>query len=174
MPLSTAANAFRLPAGSAGRVITATDSDYDKLRTVMYGGYDKRPAQLVRVADAADTAAAIAYARDNQLELAVRSGGHSGAGHSTTHGGLVIDVRDLNEINIDAANRTVWVGAGVTAIALTEALAPHQLIVGFGDAGTVGISGITLGGGVGYLARKHGLSIDSLLAIGSDQLDRQQ
>lgn len=165
MPLSTAANAFRLPAGSAGRVITATDSDYDKARTVMYGGYDKRPAQIVRVADAADTAAAIVYARDNGLELAIRSGGHSGAGHSTTHGGLVIDVRDLKGVDIDATNRTVWVGAGVTAMELTEALAPHQLIVGFGDAGTVGISGITLGGGVGYLARKHGLSIDSLLAV---------
>ncbi len=174
MPLSTAANPFRLPAGSAGRVITATDSDYDKARTVMYGGYDKRPAQIVRVADAADTAAAIAYARDSRLELAGRSGGHSGAGHSTTHGGVVIDVRDLKGIDIDAANRTVWVGAGVTAIELTEALAPHQLIVGFGDAGTVGISGITLGGGVGYLARKHGLSIDSLLAVELVTADGQQ
>lgn len=165
MPLSTAANALRLPAGSPGRIITATDSDYDKARTVMYGGYDKKPAAIVRVADAADVAAAITYARDNRLELAVRSGGHSGAGHSTTQGGLVIDVRDLTEIDIDAANRTVWVGAGVTAIELCEALAPHNLIVGFGDAGTVGVSGITLGGGVGYLARKYGLSIDSLLAV---------
>ena len=165
MPLSTAANAFRLPAGSAGRVITASDSDYDKLRTVMYGGPDRRPAQIVRVADAADIGAAVAYARDNRLELAIRSGGHSGAGHSTTQGGLVIDLRDLKDIEIDAGNAIVWVGAGVTAGELTEALAPHQLVVGFGDTGSVGVSGITLGGGVGYLARKHGLSIDSLLAV---------
>ena len=165
MPLSTNANALRLPAGSAGRVITATDSDYDKLRAVMYGGHDKRPGAIVRVANAADISAAIAYARDSGLELAIRSGGHSGAGHSTTEGGLVIDVRDLREIDIDATNRTVWVGAGVTAIELCEAVAPHNLIVGFGDAGTVGVSGITLGGGVGYLARKYGLSIDSLLAV---------
>ena len=165
MPLSTAANAFRLPAGSAGRIVTASDTDYDKLRTVMYGGPDKRPAHIVRVSDAADIAAAIAYARDNRLELAIRSGGHSGAGHSTTDGGLVIDLRDLKDIAIDAANRTVWVGAGVTAGELTEALAPHQLVVGFGDTGSVGVSGITLGGGVGYLARKYGLSIDSLLAV---------
>jgi len=165
MPLSPAANAFRLPAGSAGRVITSTDSDYDKLRTVMYGGPDKRPSQIVRVADAADIAAAIAYASDNRLELAIRSGGHSGAGHSTTEGGVVIDVRDLKGIDIDAANRTVWVGAGVTAGELTEALAPHQLVVGFGDTGSVGVSGITLGGGVGYLARKYGLAIDSLVAV---------
>ena len=165
MPLSTNANALRLPTGSAGRVITQTDSDYDKLRSVMYGGYDKRPGAIVRVANAEDVAAAIAYARESGLELAIRSGGHSGAGHSTTQGGLVIDVRDLDGIDIDATNRTVWVGAGVTAIELCEALAPHNLIVGFGDAGTVGISGITLGGGVGYLARKYGLSIDSLLAV---------
>lgn len=165
MPLSTAANTFRLPAGSAGRVITASDADYDQLRTVMYGGLDRRPAQIVRVSDAADIAAALAYARDHRLELAIRSGGHSAAGHSTTDGGVVIDVRDLKDIDIDASNRTVWVGAGVTAMELTAALAPHQLIVGFGDAGSVGISGITLGGGVGYLARKHGLSIDSLLAV---------
>jgi FAD/FMN-containing dehydrogenase len=131
----------------------------------MYGGYDKRPGAIVRVANAEDVATAIAYARDSGLELAIRSGGHSGAGHSTTQGGLVIDVRDLDGIDIDATNRTVWVGAGVTAIELCEALAPHNLIVGFGDAGTVGISGITLGGGVGYLARKYGLSIDSLLAV---------
>lgn len=174
MPLSTAANAFRLPAGSAGRVITATDSDYDKLRTVMYGGPERRPASIIRVADAADIVAAITHARDNRLELAIRSGGHSGAGHSTTEGGVVIDVRDLKGIDIDATNRTVWVGAGATAIELTEALAPHQLIVGFGDAGTVGISGITLGGGVGYLARKHGLSIDSLLAVELVTADGQQ
>lgn len=174
MPLSPAANAFRLPAGSAGRVITATDSDYDKVRTVMYGGPDKRPASIVRVGDAADIAAVIAFARDNRLELAIRSGGHSGAGHSTSEGGLVIDVRDLTGIDIDAASRTVWVGAGVTAMELTQALAPHQLIVGFGDAGSVGISGITLGGGVGYLARKHGLSIDSLLAAELVTADGQQ
>jgi FAD/FMN-containing dehydrogenase len=165
MPLSTNANALSLPAGLTGRVITAADLDYDKLRAVMYGGYDKRPGAIVRVANADDVAAAIACAKDAGLELAVRSGGHSASGHSTTQGGLVIDVRDLDGIDIDAANRTVWVGAGVTAIALTEALAPHNLIVGFGDAGTVGISGITLGGGVGYLARKYGLSIDSLLAV---------
>ena len=105
MPLSTNANALRLPAGSAGRVITQTDSDYDQLRSVMYGGYDKRPGAIVRVANAEDVAAAIAYARDSGLELAIRSGGHSGAGHSTTQGGLVIDVRDLDGIRGDDGGR---------------------------------------------------------------------
>ena len=166
MPLtSTAATTTRLPADITGAVIAPDHPDYEKARTVLYGGLDKRPAAILRVADTDDIIAAIAHARDNGLELAVRSGGHSAAGHSTTDGGLVIDVRNLKSIDIDPAARTVWAGAGTTAVELTEALAEHQLIVGFGDAGTVGLSGITLGGGVGYLSRKHGLSIDSLLAV---------
>lgn len=165
MPLtSTAATTTRLPAGIAGTVITPDHPDYDQARTVTYGDLLKRPGLIIRVAGPDDIATAIAYARDNGLELAVRSGGHSGGGFSSTEGGLVIDVRGLKSIEIDPEARTVWAGSGVTAMELTEALAPHKLIVGFGDAGTVGISGITLGGGVGYLSRKHGLTIDSLLA----------
>ncbi|WP_423066727.1 FAD-binding oxidoreductase [Devosia sp. CN2-171] len=165
MPLtSTAATTTRLPAGIAGTVITPDHPDYDQARTVTYGDMFKRPGLIVRVSGPDDIATAIAYARDNGLELAVRSGGHSGAGFSSTEGGLVIDVRDLKGIDIDPDNKTVWASAGVTAVELTEALTPHKLIVGFGDAGTVGVSGITLGGGVGYLSRKHGLTIDSLLA----------
>jgi FAD/FMN-containing dehydrogenase len=145
-------------------VITPDHPDYDQARTVTYGDMLRRPGLIVRVAGPADIATAIAHARDNGLELAVRSGGHSGGGFSSTEGGLVIDVRGLKQIEIDPETRTAWAGSGVTATELTQALAPHKLIVGFGDAGTVGISGITLGGGVGYLSRKHGLTIDSLLA----------
>lgn len=165
MPLSPVANDTRLPTNLAGTLITPDHPKYDKSRVVVYGGHDKRPAAIVRVANADDIASAIAHARDNGLELAIRSGGHSAAGHSTTDGGIIIDVRALDGIDIDPSAGTAWVGAGVTAIELIEALAPHQLVVGFGDAGTVGVSGITLGGGVGYLARKFGLSIDSLLAV---------
>jgi len=166
MPLtSPAATYTRLPPALAGTIIEPGHADYDKARAVIYGGIDKRPRAIVRVADSADIATLIAHARENGLELAVRSGGHSGAGHSSTQGGIVIDVRDLKSIDIDAAGKTVWAGAGVTAAELAAALAPHQMVVGFGDTGTVGISGITLGGGVGYLARKYGLSIDSLLAV---------
>ena len=165
MPLtSTAATTTRLPAGIAGTVITPDHPDYDQARSVTYGDKLKRPGLIVRVAGPADIASAIAHARDNGLDLAIRSGGHSGAGFSSTEGGLVIDVRDLRGIDIDPEARTVWAGAGVTAVELTRALEPDQLIVGFGDVGTVGVSGITLGGGVGYLSRKHGLTVDSLLA----------
>jgi FAD/FMN-containing dehydrogenase len=147
-----------------GRVIAPDDDGYDEARTVVAGGIDRHPAAIVRVADAADVAAVIKAARDTGSELAVRSGGHSGAGHSVSEGGIVIDLRDMKELDIDVAGRTVWAETGLTAVEVTSATAEHGLAVGFGDTGSVGIGGITLGGGVGYLVRKHGLTIDSLLA----------
>jgi FAD/FMN-containing dehydrogenase len=147
-----------------GRVITAEDADYDAARAITVGGIDRRPAVIVRVADANDVATVIGIARDSGLELAVRSGGHSGAGHSSTDGGIVIDVRDLDSLEIDVADRTAWAGSGVTAGAYTTAAAEHGLATGFGDTGSVGLGGLTLGGGVGYLVRKYGLTIDNLLA----------
>jgi FAD/FMN-containing dehydrogenase len=106
----------------------------------------------------------VTVARDLGIELAVRSGGHSGAGHGGTECGIVLDVRDLDSLQIDVPGRTAWAGSGLTAGAYTVAVAEHGLATGFGDTGSVGIGGITLGGGVGYLGRKHGLTIDALLA----------
>jgi FAD/FMN-containing dehydrogenase len=146
------------------RVIGPDDADYDAARSIMYTGLDRRPAAIVRVADAADVATVVSIARDSGVELAVRSGGHSAAGHSATEGGLVIDVRDLVGLDIDVDGRTAWAGSGLTAGAYTTAAAAHGLATGFGDTGSVGLGGLTLGGGVGYLVRKHGLTIDNLLA----------
>jgi hypothetical protein len=98
------------------------------------------------------------------VPLAVRSGGHGAGGFAVVDGGIVIDVRGLRAIEIDVAGRSAWAGAGCTAAELTTATVEHGLATGFGDTGSVGISGITLGGGVGYLSRMHGLTIDSLLA----------
>ena len=106
----------------------------------------------------------IALARDHGLDLAVRSGGHSGAAHSTVEGGIVLDVRDLDSLEIDEAARTAWAGSGLTAGAYTEAAAERGLATGFGDTGSVGLGGLTTGGGIGYLVRKYGLTIDNLLA----------
>lgn len=147
-----------------GRIVTPDDPDYDAMRVVALGSVDARPAVIVRAADAHDVARVVDLAREGGYELAVRSGGHSGAGHSTVDGGLVLDLRDLTSIEIDADGRTAWAGAGLTAGAFTAAAAEHGLAVGFGDTGSVGLGGITLGGGVGYLVRAHGLTIDSLLA----------
>ncbi|MDB5539225.1 MAG: linked oxidase domain protein [Devosia sp.] len=147
-----------------GRVISPRQADYDAVRTVALGNFARRPAAVIRVANAADVAAVLNFAQATGLEVAVRSGGHSVSGHSGSDGGLVIDLRDLNAIEIDRDASTAWAGTGLTAGEVTAAVEREKLIVGFGDSATVGIGGITLGGGIGYLIRKHGLTIDSLLA----------
>ena len=147
-----------------GRLILPSDPEYDEARTVVLGSVDRHPAAIAQVADARDVARVIAFAREEGLELAVRSGGHSGAGHGTTEGGIVIDVRSLKDLDIDVASRTAWAGSGLTALEYTQAASAHQLATGFGDTGSVGLGGLILGGGVGYLVRKSGLSIDHLLA----------
>src|ERR671923_2219903 len=147
-----------------GRVIAPGDPDYDEARTVFPGGIDRRPALIARVADAGDVSRAIALARDNGLPLSVRSGGHSAAGHSVNDDGIVVDLSDMKGLEIDAERRTAWAETGLTAGEYTTAASAHGLATGFGDTGSVGIGGITLGGGVGYLPRKFGLTIDSLLA----------
>ena len=147
-----------------GRVVTPGDPDYDTFRGIFLGGTDPRPAVIVRAANAADVAAAVTTARESGLPLAVRSGGHSGAGHGSVDGGMVIDLRDMKALDIDPAAKTAWAETGLTAAEVTGAAASHGLAIGFGDTGSVGIGGITLGGGVGYLGRKHGLTIDNLLA----------
>jgi FAD/FMN-containing dehydrogenase len=154
----------RLRAELPGRVITPGDPDYDTARTVMPGNIDLRPALIARVVNADEVAWTVAIAADTGIELAVRCGGHSAAGHGSIDGGLVIDLRGLDGLEIDVEDRTAWAGGGLTAIEVTKAVGAHGLVVGFGDTGSVGIGGITLGGGVGYLGRKHGLTIDSLLA----------
>jgi FAD binding domain-containing protein/berberine-like enzyme len=146
-----------------GRVIAPDDPGYDAARTVSLGGIDRHPAVIVQVADGADASRVIQVARDTGLELAVRCGGHSGAGHSATEGGIVIDVRNLKSLEIDPASRTAWAGSGLTAGEYTTAANEHGLATGFGDTGSVGLGGLTLGGGVGYLVRKYGLTIDNLL-----------
>ncbi|MDH2430323.1 FAD-binding oxidoreductase [Sphaerisporangium sp. TRM90804] len=145
-------------------MIEPHDDGYDEVRQVISGGFDLRPAAVIQVADADDVAKVIAFARDNGIELAVRGGGHSNAGHSITEGGIVLDVRNLSEIEIDVEGRTAWAGGGTTAGAYTAAVGEHGLATGFGDTGSVGLGGITLGGGIGFLVRKHGLTIDNLLA----------
>ncbi len=147
-----------------GRVIGPDDADYDKARTVFLGDVDRRPAVIIRPVDADDVATVIALAGETGLDLAVRSGGHSAAGHGVTDGGIVLDLGDLRSIDIDVDGQTVWAQTGLTAAELSTALGAHGLAVGFGDTGSVGIGGITLGGGIGYLVRKYGLTIDSLLA----------
>jgi FAD/FMN-containing dehydrogenase len=147
-----------------GQLIHPQDDGYDEARAVFYGGIDRRPAFIFRVANATDVSRVVALARESGMELAIRSGGHSVAGHSTTEGGIVLDLSGMKGLEIDLERRTAWAESGLTTGEYTVAVGAHGLATGFGDAGSVGIGGITLGGGVGYLVRKHGLTIDDLLA----------
>ena len=147
----------------AGRVITPTDADYDEARAVFSGSIDGHPAVIARVATSDDVAVVVNLARDSGTKLSVRGGGHSGAGHSTNDGGIVLDLSDMKGIDIDVENGTAWAETGLTAIEYLERVAEDGFVTGFGDTGSVGIGGITLVGGVGFLVRKFGLTIDSLI-----------
>jgi len=147
-----------------GELITPQDGTYDEARRVFFKGIDRRPLAVARVAGADDVARVVTAARETGLELAVRSGGHSRAGYGTSDGGLVIDLSGLNSIEIDDEGRSAWVGTGAKAGEYTVTTGERGRVTGLGDAGSVGIGGITLAGGIGFLSRKNGLTIDDLLA----------
>lgn len=151
-------------AGFEGPVIGPDDAGYDTARAVFYGHIDRRPAAVMRPAHAADVRRAIGLARQTGLVLAIRGGGHSLAGHSAVEGGIVLDLSGLKGLEIDVAEASAWAGAGLTAGEYSRAAGQYGLATGFGDTGAVGIGGLTVGGGIGYLVRKHGLTIDNLLA----------
>jgi len=143
-----------------GPVIVPGDSDYDTSRKVMSSAIDRHPALIVRAADIDDVVGVIELARETGMELAIRSGGHSNAGHGVSEGGIVLDLGSLKELDIDPDSRTAWAETGLTAGEYTTAAGKHGLATGFGDTGTVGLGGITLFGGIGLLVRKHGLTVD--------------
>jgi FAD/FMN-containing dehydrogenase len=146
-----------------GNVIGPDDPEYDDARSVFFTGFDRRPAAIVRVADASDVSQVVNLARETGAELAVRSGGHSRAGYGTSDGGIVVDLSAMNAVDVDAEGRTAWAQPGVRAGDYTRATGEHGLATGLGDAPTVGLGGITLSGGVGFLLRRNGLTIDDLL-----------
>ena len=145
-------------------MIAPNDAGYDEARAVFYGGIDRRPALIVRAQNATDVARGVSLARASGLELAVRSGGHSPVGHGVSDGGIVLDLSNMKALEFDLERRTVWAESGLTAGEYTTAAGAFGLATGFGDTGSVGIGGITLAGGIGFLVRKHGLTIDDLLA----------
>ena len=145
-------------------MVAPEDPAYDDARQVFFKGVDRRPVAVAQVAGAEEVAPVVSIARDTDLELAVRSGGHSRAGYGTTEGGIVIDLSEMKSLDIDADGRTAWVETGITAGEYTVATGERGLVTGLGDAGSVGIGGITLAGGIGFLVRKNGLTIDDLLA----------
>jgi hypothetical protein len=161
---TTSAAIDRLRDGVRGRIVARGEADFETAAGTMVTPPDSEPLVVARVADVADVQHVVRVARESGLPLAVRSGGHSGAGLGRVKDGIVVDVRGLDTIAIDADARTAWAGSGVTAGAYTLAAQEHGLATGFGDTGSVGLGGLVTGGGIGYLTRLHGLTIDSLLA----------
>jgi FAD/FMN-containing dehydrogenase len=146
-----------------GRLITRDDVDYDDARALYNGMIDKRPLLIARCADVADVSATVNFARDSGLSVAIRGGGHSGPGFGSVDDGLVIDLSTMKGVRVDPSNHTVRVGPGCTSGDVDHATHLFGLAVPFGIVSTTGVAGLTLGGGTGYLTRKHGLTIDNLL-----------
>lgn len=146
-----------------GRLIRPGDADYDEVRALYNGMIGKRPRLIARCADVADVIAAVNFAREQGLLLAVRGGGHSGPGLGSCDDGLVIDLSMMRSVRVDAANQTVRVEGGCTSGDVDHATHAFGLAVPFGIVSTTGVAGLTLGGGTGYLTRKFGLTIDNLI-----------
>jgi FAD/FMN-containing dehydrogenase len=157
-----------------GSLVLPGTQDYEEARLVHHANSDRRPAVIVRAADANDVAKTVRFARESGRRLSVRGGGHSLAGFGTNDGGIVLDLGAMKGLHIDVERRLAWAQPGLTAGEYTNAAAAHGLATPFGDTATVGIGGLTLGGGIGYLARKYGLAIDALQAVEMVTADGRQ
>src|SRR5271165_474069 len=147
-----------------GQVVAPDDPGYDAGRSVWNGDIDRRPAAVVHCWSPADVAAAIEFGRAHGLELSVRGGGHSTSGAAVSEGGLMIHLGALNQVTVDPVARRARVGGGATLAEMDAATQAHGLAVTGGVVSHTGVGGLTLGGGMGWLHRKLGLSIDNLLA----------
>jgi FAD binding domain/Berberine and berberine like len=152
-----------LSAGLRGTVITPASSEYDAARKVYNGMIDRRPDAIVRCANVADVRAAVNFAGEEGLTVAVRGGGHNGAGLAVCDQGVVIDLSSMKGMRVDPSTNTVRAEAGCTQADLNHAAGSFGLAVPVGVISTTGIAGLTLGGGTGYLTRKFGLALDNLL-----------
>ena len=160
-PIASARDAL---ASFGERLVGPDDGGYDEARALFNAMIDKRPALIARCETPADVAAVIRFAREHDLPLAVHGGGHNGGGLGSVDNGVVIDLSPMKAISVDPGTKTVRVGGGAVWGEVDAATQPHALAVPTGIISTTGVAGLTLGGGHGYLTRRHGLTIDSLLS----------
>ncbi|MFC1529927.1 FAD-binding oxidoreductase [Gemmatimonadota bacterium] len=152
-----------LAASLRGGLLTPDSAEYDDVRAVYNGMIDKKPASIARCVDAADVQTCVIYARDNSIPLAIRGGGHNAGGLGSVDDGLVIDLSLMRGIRVDPEDKTVRVQGGCRWGDVDHAAHPYGLAVPAGIISSTGVGGLTLGGGVGHLTRKYGLTIDNLL-----------
>src|SRR3954470_7388758 len=179
MPTPTATSPSSLAAalragGFVGRLVEPADADYDTARAGWNGAIDRRPAAVAYASDADDVAAVVRAARAAGVRFTIRAGGHSVSGRSIRDGALCIDLRALDEVVVDPRAEVVSVGGGALLGELDAATQEHGLAVPAGQISHTGVGGLTLGGGMGWLMRRHGLTIDSLLAVDAVLADGRQ
>lgn len=148
-----------------GRVLTRDDTGYDEARQIWNAMIDRRPAMIVQCAGTDDVPLAIAFARRNKLDISIRGAGHNIAGNALCDDGLTIDFSNMKRVRVDAAKKLAYVEPGATLANLDEATQRHGLATPVGINSTTGIAGLTLGGGFGWLTRKHGMTIDNLVSV---------
>ncbi|HEX6919112.1 MAG TPA: FAD-binding oxidoreductase [Actinomycetes bacterium] len=165
MPQLISADVDVLRGNVSGEVVVPGDPAYDEARRVWNGGIDRRPAVIVRCTDAHDVSAAVGFARAHDLEIAVRGGAHSTGGNGVVDDGLMIELSRINGVEVDPAARRCRVGGGATLAERDTATQEHGLATTAGIVGHTGVGGLTLGGGMGWLTRKHGLAVDNLLSV---------
>ena len=151
--------------GFRGRLIRPSDIDYDAGRAVWNGAIDRRPSLIARCVGNADVVAAVRFARDHDLEIAIRGGGHNVAGTAVCDGGIVIDLSGMCGVRVDPGSRRAWVQGGALWGDVDHETQAHGLATTGGIVSHTGVAGLTLGGGVGWLMRKHGLTIDNLISV---------
>src|SRR6185436_10877628 len=164
IPVLAEGSIAELSAAMRGRLVRPSDADYDQARATWNGAHDRYPVLVAQCAGVSDVIRALEFARSEELTVAVRSGGHSIPGYSNVDGGLVIDLSPMQGVRVDPVRRTARAEAGVTWGSFDHETQAFGLATTGGLVSTTGIAGLTLGGGIGWLMRKHGLAADNLLS----------